>query len=175
MTSDLGGLLRRALHAEAAQVRTSPDALNLIRARTSPIPNQGVPMTTLDEAAQHVVSACQLEDSRLAALRGDEQRISNDIDQTTRRLADLNTLLAEKRREVKAQEAVAKKASDLADLMRELGITAEPIPPMQPADYRPSAIEAEARAAVPGQKVAGPGNLGDTQAMAALKAAGRQS
>lgn len=32
--TDLGGRLRRALHAEAAQVRTSPDALHLIRART---------------------------------------------------------------------------------------------------------------------------------------------
>jgi len=32
--TDLDGLLRDALHAEAAQVRTSPDALDLIRART---------------------------------------------------------------------------------------------------------------------------------------------
>lgn len=36
MTADLGGLLRRTLHAEAAQVRTSPDALDRIRARTRP-------------------------------------------------------------------------------------------------------------------------------------------
>ncbi len=35
MTADLGDLLRRALLAEAARVRPSPDALNLIRARTA--------------------------------------------------------------------------------------------------------------------------------------------
>jgi hypothetical protein len=33
--TDLGGRLRRALHAEAAQVQPSPGALHRIRARTS--------------------------------------------------------------------------------------------------------------------------------------------
>jgi hypothetical protein len=135
-------------------------------------------MTTLDEAAQHVMGAAQVEDAKLAALHGDAQRISADIDQTSRRLADLNTLLAEKGRDITKQEAIAKQASNLAAAMGQLGIVADPIPPVQPsAEHHPSRIEADARAAVPplGQKVAGPQGLGDTQAMAALNASGRRS
>src|SRR3954467_13290455 len=117
-------------------------------------------MTTLNEAAQHVEQAAQLEDAKLAALRGDQQRIGADIEQTSRRLSDLNTLLAEKGREVAKQEAVAKKAAELEAAMGKLGITADPIPPAPAqslADYKPSAIEAGARAAVPSgdQKLVG--------------------